>query len=385
MRKINTSFNLNLNPDMQKNAIFRKIVLLTVLIVITSAHSAFSQPVEKPMAIIAYYMGDGSDIADYKTDQLTHIIYSFLHLKKNNLAVDNASDSIAITRLVALKKTNPKLKIILSLGGWGGCPTCSDVFSTVDGRIQFAQSVLQLFKDYHVDGLDLDWEYPSIESVKGHQYLPEDKINFTLLLETLRNTVGPGYELSFAAGGFSEFLKNSVQWDKVMPFVNYVNMMTYDLVNGNSKRTGHLTSLFSTPEQNESTDYAVRFLDSVGVPMNKVVIGLAFYARLFSNVDSENNGLYQKGKFSGYVNYKNQEEMLGANSGFQYYWDKTAKAPYAYNKSTNTFATFDNLQSVLQKTKYARDKHLGGVMFWELSGDKETGGLLDMIYEVSKE
>jgi chitinase len=347
--------------------------------------TAFSQPVEKPMAIIAYYMGDGSDISNYKTEQLTHIIYSFLHLKKNKLSVDNTSDSIAITRLVALKKTNPKLKIILSLGGWGGCATCSDVFSTVDGRIQFAESALQLFKDYHVDGLDLDWEYPSIESVKGHQYLPEDKMNFTLLLETLRKTVGPDYELSFAAGGFSEFLKNSVEWDKVMPLVNYVNMMTYDLVNGNSKRTGHLTSLFSTPEQNESTDYAVRFLDSVGVPMNKVVIGLAFYARLFSNVGYENNGLYQKGKFSGYVNYKNQEEIFGANSGFQYYWDKTAKAPYAYNKSTNTFATFDNLQSVLYKTKYARDKHLGGVMFWELSGDKESGGLLDMIYEASKE
>jgi chitinase len=365
--------------------ISRTIFLSLIFAIAFSSNIALCQQPQKPMVVIAYYMGDGSDITNYKTSELTHIIYSFLHLNGNKLAVDNESDSLGITRLVALKKANPDLKIILSLGGWGGCPTCSEVFNTAQGRQEFAQSVLQLFKTYHADGLDLDWEYPAIKSVPGHQFLPEDRANFTSLIETLRNTVGPDYELSFAAGGFSEFLRNSVEWNKVMPHVNYVNMMTYDLVNGNSKRTGHLTSLFSTPEQNESTDYAVRYLDSVGVPMNKVVIGLAFYGRLFSNVDPVNNGLYQKGKFSGYVIYKEQEEKLGAESGYQYFWDKTAKAPYAYNKSTMTFATFDNLLSVYEKTKYARDKKLAGVMFWELRGDKESGGLLDMIYEVSKE
>ncbi len=334
------------------------------------------------MAIIAYYNGDGSGISNYKTSQLTHIIYSFLHLKGNNLTAGKA-DSLAISRLVKLKETNPKLKIILSLGGWGGCPACSDVFNTETGRKDFAQSVLRLLKSYHADGLDLDWEYPALESVPGYHYLPDDRHNFTLLIETLRNTMGQEYELSFAAGGFSEYLKTSIEWDKVMPMVDYANMMTYDLVNGNSKRTGHLTSLFSTPEQRESTDAAILFLDSIGVPMNKVVIGLAFYARLYSGVEPLNNGLYQKGKFSGYISYKESEEKLGSKAGFLYYWDSKAKAPYSYNASTKTFATFDNLQSVYQKAKYARDNKLGGIMFWELTNDKESGGLLDMIYEVS--
>lgn len=344
---------------------------------------ALSQEARKPMVVIAYYMGDGSDIAKYKTDQLTHIIYSFLHLQGNKLAVDNAGDSLAITRLVALKKTNPKLKIILSLGGWGGCKTCSEVFNTETGRQEFAQSVLQLFKDYNADGLDLDWEYPALESVPGHQYLPEDRENFTYLVKTLRETVGPAYELSFAAGGFRDFLTKSVEWNKVMPLVNYVNMMTYDLVNGNSKQTGHLTNLFSTPEQSESTDHAIMYLDSIGVPMHKVVIGMAFYARLFSGVEPVNKGLYQKGKFSGYVTYKDLEEKLSASAGFKHYWDGKAKAPYAYNTKTRTFATFDNLRSVYEKTKYAKTRNLAGVMFWELSGDKESGGLLDMIYEAA--
>ena len=368
---------------MQKSSIFRTLFLTIIAAFTLLPNLTFSQQAEKPMVVIAYYMGDGIDIANYKTDQLTHIIYSFLHLKGNKLAVDNSSDSLAITRLVALKKANTKRKIILSLGGWGGCPTCSEVFNSAQGRDEFSQSVLQLFKTYKADGLDLDWEYPAIESVPGHQYLPADKQNFTALIQSLRNTVGPDYELSFAAGGFKDFLDHSVEWNKVMPLLNYVNMMTYDLVNGYSKRTGHLTSLYSTPEQPESVDYSIRYLDSIGVPMDKVVIGITFYARTFSDVQDVNNGLYQKGKFSGYVNYKHFDEKFGASSGFLYYWDKKAKAPYAYNKTTKTFATFDNLHSVYQKTKYAKDRKLAGVMFWELRGDLESGGLLDMIYEVS--
>lgn len=367
---------------MQNNT--RIKILFTTLIISAFIFykPAYSQTKEKPMAIIAYYVGAGTDLDKYNTDKLTHIIYSFLHLKGNNLVVDN-TDSLTITRLVALKRTNPYLKVLVSLGGWGGCKTCSQVFNTESGRREFSLSVLQILKDYHVDGLDLDWEYPAIESLPGHQFLPEDRVNFTWLIKSLRETIGPDYVLSFAAGGFKDYLTRSVEWGKVMPLVNYVNVMSYDLVNGYSKRTGHLTSLYSTAGQIESTDNTVMFLDSIGVPMQKIVIGMAFYARTFSGVKPDNNGLYQKGKFSDYINYKDFDKLLSTKAGFIQYWDNKAKAPYAYNAATHTFATFDNLRSVYEKTKYAKAHHLGGVMFWELSGDKPSGGLLDMIYEGS--
>ena len=72
------------------------------------------------------------------------------------------------------------------------------------------------------------------------------------------------------------------------------------------------------------------------------------------------------------------------SAGFEQHWDNKAKAPFAYNSATKTFATYDNMQSVYYKTKYAKEHKLGGVMFWELSGDKMSGGLLDMIYETSR-
>ncbi len=362
---------------------FKKI-LITLLMFAIATVNASSQDASGKMVVAAYYTGDGTNINSYSIGKLTHIIYSFLHLKGNKLAVDNENDSLAITRLVALKASYPDLKIILSLGGWGGCKSCSEVFNTASGRLEFAQSVLQLMKSYRTDGIDLDWEYPVLESLPGHQYIPEDKQNFTYLLQTLRETLGNGYQVTFAAGGFTDYLEKSVEWNKVMPLVDYVYMMNYDLVNGNSTTTGHLTSLYSTPGQRESTDRAVMFLDSTGVPMNKIVIGLAFYGRTFEKVDDINHGLYQKGKFSSFIPFKDIDEKLGKKSGFEQYWDNMAKAAYTYNKTTRTFATYENMQSVYYKTKYARDHKLAGVMFWELLGDKPTGGLLDMIYEAGK-
>jgi chitinase len=360
------------------------VLFLCIGVCLAAVKPLEAQNAKSPFAIIAYYSGDGNDIRNYPLAKLTHINYSFLHLNGHRMAVDSGDDSTALCRLVSLKKDYPGLKIILSLGGWGGCPTCSQVFSTEAGRSEFAASVLSLLKRYGADGLDLDWEYPALESVPGHRYTTEDKANFTSLIRSLQQTLGNEYELSFAAGGFSEYLQNSVEWVKIMPLVTRVNLMTYDLVNGNSKATGHLTPLYSTPMQKESTDHAVMFLDSLGVDLRKVVIGMAFYGREFTGVSDKNHGLYQKGKFSGYVTYRDLERRTGKGSGYERHWDFIARAPWAYNPATGTFITYDDLQSVNYKTTYARDHGLGGVMFWELSDDKESGGLLDMIWEGSR-
>ena len=335
--------------------------------------------------IIAYYNGDGSDLEKYKWEQMTQVIYSFCHLKGKKLAVDDAKDSLVILKLVAYKRENPKLKVLLSLGGWGGCKTCSDVFSTAAGSLEFAQSVKKLMKEYGADGIDLDWEYPGIEGFPEHPYKPEDKQNFTQLVEILRMTLGKNAEISFAAGGFGKFFDQSVEWTKVMPLVNRVNLMSYDLVSGFSTVTGHHTPIFSTESQEASTDHGVRELKSLGVPANKIVIGAAFYARTWVNVANINTGLYQKGKFKSFVPYKNFSSLLTPENDFVFYRDLAAQAPYAYSASRNEFATFDDVKSVEAKTRFAKAKGLGGIMFWQLGSDLPENGLLDAIYKVTRE
>ncbi len=334
-----------------------------------------------PVNVIAYYSGNAEGIDAYKVEQLTHIIYSFCHLKGNRLHVDDAKDSLTIKKLVSLKKKNSSLKVMLSLGGWGGCKSCSDVFSTAKGIKEFAVSVKELNNYFGTDGIDLDWEYPAIEGVPGHPYRPEDKPNFTALLKALRKELGVKNEISFAAGGFTKFLKESIEWNKVAPLIDRVNLMSYDLISGYSTTTGHHTPLYSNQQQKESADNAINYLEQTGFPVNKIVIGAAFYARTWEGVDTGNRGLYQSGKFQKFLPYKHFTTGLSPDSGFVFFRDDMAKAPWAYHSQSKIFATFDDEVSIQNKTAYVLEKGLNGIMFWELTLDKPEDGLLAIIHK----
>jgi chitinase len=340
---------------------------------------------EKPFAVIAYYSGNAEEIDQFPIEKLTHIIFSFGHLKGNQLSIDNARDSATIRKLVLLKKRNPRLKVILSLGGWGGCKTCSPVFDMDTGRKEFASSVKKLLHYFKADGIDLDWEYPAIEGYPGHAFKLEDRSNFTMLVRALRDSLGAEKEISFAAGGFDKFLVESVEWEKVMPLLDKVNLMSYDLVGGYSKVTGHHTPLYTTAEQKQSADNAIRYLDSIQVPLNKIIIGAAFYARVWDSVGSVNNGLYQPGVFKSFVPYRNFPSQITIRQGYTFYRDSVAQAPYAYNAKKGLFATFDDAVSIAAKTRYAKKMGLGGIMFWELSLDTKTQGLVSVIDKVKRE
>ncbi|MBK0370038.1 glycoside hydrolase family 18 protein [Flavobacterium agrisoli] len=338
----------------------------------------------KPLDIIAYYVGDSEQIKNYDTTKLSHIIFSFCHLKDGKLSVDSPKDSLTIKHLVGLKTKQPHLKIMLSLGGWGGCAPCSEAFSTAAGRQKFATSVKEINDYFKTDGIDLDWEYPTIEGHPGHLYQDSDKQNFSELIKILRKTLGKKPELSFAAGGFQLYLDKSVNWKEIMPLVNRVNIMSYDLVNGYATITGHQTPLYSGIESAESTNRAVEYLLKLGIPAEKLVIGCAFYTRIWENVSNNNNGLYQSGHHIAGVNFKEYASIFTKEKGWNYFWDEKAKAAYWYNAKEKKFATGDDVASVIEKTKYAKKQKLGGIMFWELTLDTPQNGLLDQIYKESK-
>jgi chitinase len=360
-----------------------KLIVVAVLL-FSFAHIGYTQDIK----VKAYYHGNNEQLDEYDATKLTHIIFCFGHLDGARLKIDDSRDTALIHKMVALKTKNPKLKVILSLGGWGGCETCSDAFFTSEGRKEFAKSVKELNDYFKTDGIDLDWEYPTvrldndIDKNPVHKTAPEDRKNFTDLVRQLRKALGKNATITFAAGGFQTYLEKAVEWKEVMKEVDFVNMMTYDLVNGYATTTGHHTPLYSNTFQHESTDNAVQYLLKNGVDSRKIIIGAAFYARVWENVPPENNGLNQSGKFKTGVPFREFEKKLSPAQGYQFYWDSTAQAPYAYNATEKTFATFDDKRSIELKTKYVIDNKLGGIMFWQLGSDKPKEGLLDKIIEV---
>ena len=128
----------------------RSASILFLLCFINFISNAQKNTGPKDFAVIAYYAGRTTMIDSFEVEKLTHLIFSFCHLKGDTLSVNNARDSATILRMVALKKRNPQLKIILSLGGWGGCQNCSSVFSTKHGRrdiCQICKTIKQIFWD----------------------------------------------------------------------------------------------------------------------------------------------------------------------------------------------------------------------------------------------
>lgn len=349
---------------------------IACLLTVTNSVAQTGKP-QQQMLVIAYYSGNATEIDRYEINKLTHIIYSFVLLRGNQLHVSPAAGSI-LRKLVSLKTKHPQLKIQVAFGGWGGCKSCPVVFSTEKGRNEFASSVKAVLTKYQLDGIDIDWEYPAVQGPIGHPFSPADKENFTLLMQALRHTLGNEKEISFAAGGFSEFLEKSVEWKKVIPFVNRIHLMSYDLVNRNSLHTGHHTPLYPNSFQKESVDNAIRFFDSLDIPRNKLVIGAAFYARVYT---AQNKGLNQPARFRRFYPFKNYDAIFSASNGYETSWDEQAKAPWSYSAGKKLYATYDNKRSVQLKTQYALDKKLGGIMFWELRQDLTRNGLLHAIYE----
>lgn len=359
--------------------IFRSSMPLYMLLAVRCfAQMPASAPTD--FRVVGYYCGTTIPVDSFETGKLTHLIFSFGNLNGNRFQINSAIDSTTIQKMVELKRVNPHLKVMLSLGGWGGCRTCSDVFNTKNGREEFAQSVKEISGYFKTDGIDLDWEYPVVKGFPGHTFRMEDRANFTALLEELRKVNGDSFEISFAAGGFTTYIDSAIEWKNIIPYVDFINIMSYDLVHGYSTTSGHHTPLYSTPQQIESTDHAVQMLLRAGVTADKLVIGAAFYGRFFEISPGNKTDLYQPCKFSHGFSSKFMDDSLSSENGFEIFWDDVAKAPYAINKTRRLLATYDDERSIALKTKYAKTNKLGGIMFWQLYDDKFHKGLLDTIF-----
>lgn len=343
------------------------------------AGSSFTISCGQQPALIGYYAGDGRDLEAHRIEQLTHLIWCFGHIRNDSMVIAPSQEHI-IARMVALKDRQPSLKVLLSLGGWGGCANCSETFARAAGRTTFAHGARALMEKYQVDGIDLDWEYPAVQGPPGHAYSDADRHNFSLLIQELRQTLGNEYEISFAVGGTDECIQKGYEWDLIMPLVDRVHIMSYDLVHGYSTTTGHHTPLYSCAKQRASAEQAVALLRSLKVPRDQIVIGAAFYVRFWKDVPAEENGLFQPGNFSHTIPCSAVDTAITESNGWRIYRDKQAWAAYAYDPDKRLFATYDDPASIAAKANYVLLQGLGGIMFWQLADDRPETGLLNVLY-----
>jgi chitinase len=146
---------------------------------------------------------------------------------------------------------------------------------------------------------------------------------------------------------------------------------------GGDKNTGHHSPLYENPDdpKHVSSDKSVHNYLKAGVKPNKIVLGVPFYGKGWTNVAATKNGLFQSGTSSHdlHLDYGSIESiLLKPGSGYVRYWDYSSDSPYLYNANTQTWVDYEDAESLAHKALYVRDYHLGGMMFWEYTGDPDN-------------
>ncbi|WMT39459.1 glycoside hydrolase family 18 protein [Paenibacillus sp. D2_2] len=334
--------------------------------------------------IVAGYAVDAHlpNITKQDLAKLTHLNVAFGQVIDHRISIAHLRN-LGVLR--EIKSNYPHLNILLSVGGWsaGGF---SEAAATEAGRLQMAESAVRILTEYPLDGIDLDWEYPCYGEADIASS-PEDKSNFTLLLKTMREAIdakgiqdGRHYLLTIAAGA-DQYYVDGTEMDQVQQYLDFIQLMTYDMRGGFQVLTGHHANLYTSTGDlfRISTDASVNLFQRAGVPREKIVIGAAFYSRMWNQVPDRNHGLHQMaGTTGGYgPDYTRLVKDYINKNGYTRYWDEEARSPYIYNGSS--FISYEDEQSIRHKCEYVKENGLAGVMFWEYSCDN-THLLLDAMY-----
>jgi chitinase len=355
---------------------------------------------ETAKRIIGYYYGKGRP--DYQFSQvpvqkLTHMIYS--HAKPTASGdcelAHPETDAPNLQALKALRSSNPRLLVLLSVGGWSGSTYFSDIAATPSRRKHFSASCIDIVERYSLDGLDIDWEYPVTGGKVTDHKRSTDKASFVLLLKQLRSDLDAFDHqrhllLTIASTGYRNHLTD-LSLKEMSNVLDWFNLMGYDFNEMQTKRTSHHSGLFAWAPISEldpvaakyaNSDAAVQWYLDHGVPPDKIVLGLPFYGQVWARVPDKNNGLYQpyRGRpgEDGTLSYRD----IGQNylPSYARHWDDRVKVPWLYSKKTKTMISYEDPESIAEKAKYVIQKHLGGIMFWDLGQDDANSTLLDAIH-----
>lgn len=328
----------------------RRILTLTCLLAVALTTWA-GQHKDNGAVVAAYVTGWNADMPIPDCSVLTHINYAFGNVNKTYDGV-TIQHPERLRQLVELKKDH-QIYIVLSIGGWtaGGF---SEMASTERRRKAFARDCKRIVKDYNLDGIDIDWEYPSSNEA-GISSSPADIDNFTLLMKELRKALGKDYLLSCATIADARF----VDFKAIEPYVDLVNIMMYDVGNP----PFHHAALYRSEMSGRVTaQEALQAHLDAGMPVDKLVLGVPFYGRSVKGFGDTSFG------------------ALAKRTDVTRMWDDVAKVPYLVNNEGEMVCTYEDAESLAWKCRFIHEKGMRGAMYWEYRCDDEAGTLRKAVW-----
>jgi chitinase len=346
-------------------------------------------------------------------DSVTHVIYAFLHVcgpgqlvadapkcvgRRDFSIATSAVDDRFDAAFARLKARAPHVKIVASVGGWGGSDPFFHLADDAAPRAAFARSAADFLRAHPAfDGIDIDWEHPTTNGSANGVALgsPADGQGYADLMAALRSALdtltaetGRKYIVTSAVNT-EHTIVDRVDYKRAALSLDLVFMMTYDNYGAWTKTAGnHATPRASSASAQDGLDAAVRTLTGAGVPASKLVAGVAMYGRGFTGVaqpapgqpftGSTHSGTYPAPE--GAAMYREiAARYLDRNGrgrhGYEAVFDPQTQAWNLYNARNHLFMGYDDPRAVLAKGAFVRQAGLAGIFAWELSQD--NGDLLN--------
>lgn len=327
----------------------KKLYLCVWALLMTAV--SYASSFHKPNVIVGYVTSWSSVMPD--PSLLTQINYAFAHVDSTFCGVTIANVD-RLRSIVKLKETAPSLKVVLSIGGWQA-GNFSEMAADEKYRKSFVGNCKRLVNSLNLDGIDIDWEYPTV-GVAGISSSPDDTRNFTLLIKDLRRALGKRRVLTVASIAYGKF----IDFAAIAKYVDYINIMAYDIDNP----PHHQAPLFRSDMVGRlSCEEAVKAHLAFGVSPYKLVLGIPFYGRML------NEGAYRS--------YKE----LTLLNGYQRHWDEIAKVPYMTDSTGHYICSYEDVLSIRCKCAFIKQCGLRGAMYWEYGCDDENGTLRKAVYD----
>ncbi|KAF2895979.1 hypothetical protein ILUMI_10196 [Ignelater luminosus] len=367
---------------------WHQLTALVLLTILAFASSATDKVVCYYGSWAAYRPGNGRfEVEDIDPTLCTHLIYAFVGLNPNgsiriidpNLDINKGG----FKRFNALKSRNPKVKTLISIGGWNEkSEVFAEVASTSHLRTAFVNNALNFVKTHGFDGFDLDWEYPGERGGSSC-----DWSNFSLLVKEFKQVFKQhGLLITAAVGATASLIRSSYEVPILSANLDFINVMTYDLHGEWEKVTGHHSPLHAAPHETTPSQLELNIEACIdawiknGAAPEKLFLGVASFGHSFTLDNAANNRLGAPASQPGLPGpYTKQAGTLGYNEvcemqmhePWNVTWFDPQRVPYAYR--ANQWVGYDTKISIALKVYHAQSLRLGGMMVWSIDTDDFRG------------
>ncbi|KAB5589553.1 Glycoside hydrolase family 18 protein [Ceratobasidium theobromae] len=320
--------------------------------------------------------------------KLTHILYGFADcdattgqvtltdLNADQLKLyddDNSSEGGTnlygnLKQLYLMKQKNRSLKVMLTIGGFTYSQEGHFNFITSSSaRATFISSAITIMEDNGLDGIDIDFEFPTAGAqAQGYASLLSE-LRTALNSHAAKKGETNPYQITAAVpAGSDNYTKLLVS--QMDPSLTFWNLMAYDYSGDWSSAADDQANLYGPTTTGFDTNTAIQWYTANGATASKIALGMPIYGRSFENTGGRGQSYSGVGTGtwdSGVYDYK-----ALPLSGAVVYEDSSRGSSYSYDSSKREWVSYDTPNIIRQKAAYAVSKGLAGGMFWELSADK---------------